>query len=65
MKVFSLRPGSADKRLEVTQEKSFLDALQDVLGVERLRVVPTGGDEFAAEREQWDDGNNGVARWEK
>ncbi len=61
MKVFSLRPGSGDKRLEVTPERGFLDALRDVLGVSKLRVVPTGGDEFAAEREQWDDGNNVVA----
>ena len=31
------------------------------LGVAELRVVPTGGDQFGAEREQWDDGNNVVA----
>ena len=26
-----------------------------------MRVITTGGDEFEAEREQWDDGNNVVA----
>ncbi len=26
-----------------------------------MRVIPTGGDHFEAEREQWDDGNNVVA----
>lgn len=31
------------------------------MGVDRLRVIPTGGDEFASEREQWDDGNNVLA----
>jgi arginine deiminase len=31
------------------------------LGVERLRVIETGGDRFEAAREQWDDGNNVLA----
>ena len=35
--------------------------MQDALGLERLNVVTTGGDEFEAERNQWDDGNNVVA----
>jgi hypothetical protein len=26
-----------------------------------LRLIPTGGDRFEAEREQWDDGNNVLA----
>jgi arginine deiminase len=42
-------------------ERSFLDEVADALGVEGLRVVPTAGDEFEAERTQWDDGNNVVA----
>jgi arginine deiminase len=42
-------------------EKPFVDEVADALGLERLRVVPTGGDEFEAERNQWDDGNNVVA----
>ncbi|MBT8494606.1 MAG: arginine deiminase [Deltaproteobacteria bacterium] len=59
-KTFSLRP--SDKRpFEVREEDSFLDALQNALGLKKLRVVPTGGDEFEAAREQWDDGNNVVA----
>jgi arginine deiminase len=32
-----------------------------VLGVGRIRTFVTGGDEFVAEREQWDDGNNLLA----
>ena len=31
------------------------------LGIIDLKVVTTGGDEFEAERNQWDDGNNVVA----
>jgi arginine deiminase len=42
-------------------ERSFLDEVEEALGLERLEVVTTGGDEFAAERNQWDDGNNVVA----
>ncbi len=42
-------------------ERSFLEEVKDALGIERLTVVTTGGDEFEAERNQWDDGNNVVA----
>jgi arginine deiminase len=42
-------------------ERTFLAEVQDALGLERLDVVTTGGDEFEAERNQWDDGNNVVA----
>jgi arginine deiminase len=40
--------------------KSFLDVVGEQLNL-KLRVVETGGNSFAAEREQWDDGNNVVA----
>jgi arginine deiminase len=42
-------------------ERSFLDVVREQLGIGDLKVVPTGGDEFEAERNQWDDGNNVVA----
>ena len=42
-------------------ERSFLDEVRGELGITDLRVVTTGGDEFEAERNQWDDGNNVVA----
>ena len=35
--------------------------MADALGVPKLRVIETGGDEYQQEREQWDDGNNVVA----
>jgi arginine deiminase len=41
--------------------RSFIDEVEDALGLESLTLVPTGGDEFEAERNQWDDGNNVVA----
>ena len=52
--------GDGGVKAEVS-ERSFLDVLREELGIGRLTVVPTGGDEFEAEREQWDDGNNVVA----
>jgi arginine deiminase len=52
--------GAAGVQAEVS-ERSFLDEVRDALGVENLRIVTTGGDEFEAERNQWDDGNNVVA----
>jgi arginine deiminase len=42
-------------------DRSFLVEVQEALGLESLTVVTTGGDEFEAERNQWDDGNNVVA----
>jgi arginine deiminase len=60
MRAWSLRPAEGDT-LEVTPEPDLFDALADALGVERVRVVTTGGDEYQSEREQWDDGNNVLA----
>jgi arginine deiminase len=57
---FSLRPED-DGGVSVTRERGFLEAVADALELPRLRVVTTGGDEYQAEREQWDDGNNVVA----
>jgi len=52
--------GDGGVKAEVS-EHGFLDVLKEQLGIGHLKVVPTGGDEFEAEREQWDDGNNVVA----
>jgi arginine deiminase len=59
---FTLRPDDASpSRLHVThEEKPFMDVVAEALGLTKLRVVQTGGNRFAAEREQWDDGNNVV-----
>jgi arginine deiminase len=42
-------------------DRPFLDEVKEALGLTDLKVVTTGGDEFEAERNQWDDGNNVVA----
>jgi arginine deiminase len=58
--IFYRPDGSGSVKAEVF-EGSFLDAVKETLGIESLNVVTTGGDEFEAERQQWDDGNNVVA----
>jgi arginine deiminase len=42
-------------------DRPFVTEVQDALGLERLTAVTTAGNEFEAERTQWDDGNNVVA----
>ena len=61
IRAYSIRPGDKEGDFDITEEKSFLSAVEDALGVKKLRVVPTGGDEYQMAREQWDDGNNVVA----
>jgi arginine deiminase len=61
VRAISLRPGTSEGQFHVTQEKGFLPAVADALGVADLKVVETGGDAYQQEREQWDDGNNVVA----
>ena len=58
-RVWSLRPGDAPE-LPVVERFSggVVDALEQALGVDRMRVIATGGDPFESEREQWNDGNN-------
>jgi arginine deiminase len=58
---FSLRPHDRDP-VEVTEEKlAFVDVVAEALNVPALRVIETGGDAYATERQQWDSGNNVVA----
>ena len=61
IRAVSLRPGRQEGDFHVTEEKDFLSAVSDALGVKKLTVVETGGDQYQAEREQWDDANNTVA----
>jgi arginine deiminase len=58
---FSVRPADRAGELDVHREDSFLGAVKDALHLKDIRVIGTGGDEWQAEREQWDDGNNVVA----
>lgn len=62
MRPFSLYPADDGKGIEVVAENQyFVDVVAEAIGIKKMRVVPTGGDSFEAEREQWDDGNNVLA----
>jgi arginine deiminase len=54
-------PGGEDGVTAEISERTFLDEVREALGITELKLVPTAGDEFEAERNQWDDGNNVVA----
>ncbi|MEV1024889.1 arginine deiminase [Streptomyces sp. NPDC050264] len=60
---FSLRPSDKAPGLDITDEGSapFVDVVARGLGLPGLRVIETGGDVYASERQQWDSGNNAVA----
>ena len=59
---FTLRPGDAAPAVQVTEEtRPLVDVVADALGLDKLRIIHTGGDAYAAERQQWDSGNNLVA----
>jgi arginine deiminase len=62
IKPFTLRPGDDPSHLEITEEKKpLVDVVASALGLKKLRVIDTGGDAYAAERQQWDSGNNYIA----
>jgi arginine deiminase len=61
IRAISLRPGSKPGTLDVREDKNFVSAVADALGIPKLHIVETGGDQYQQEREQWDDGNNVVA----
>ena len=61
IRAISLRPGSKPGTLDVREDKDFVSAVADALGIPKLHIVETGGDQYQQEREQWDDGNNVVA----
>ncbi len=61
-RIWAVRPGASADDLVVEEEHGSLPQIMaTALGVKKMRVVETGGDEFEAQREQWDDGNNVVA----
>ena len=61
IRAYSLRYAGVDRVFDVSREKDLPSAITDALGIDRLTVIPTGGDEYQAAREQWDDGNNVLA----
>ena len=62
VQIWAMRPPAAEGALPVVErfEGNLIAALEQALEVDRIRVIPTGGDSSEMAREQWDDGNNVV-----
>ncbi len=61
-RVWCIRPGDTPGELVVEERpEGLVAAMADALDLDEIRVIGTGGDDLAAAREQWDDGNNVVA----
>jgi len=60
MRSWTLTPGQ-EGEVRVRPNRSLWDTLAEVLGVSDVTVLTTDEDIRAAEREQWDDGNNYLA----
>ena len=61
-RAWEIRPGDTPSDLVIEEDSSgIVSAMEKALGLQKIRVITTGGDEFEVEREQWDDGNNVLA----
>lgn len=58
IQTYTLRPDDKAGVAVKTETKPFLQVVACALGLKLLRSIPTGGDAYEAQREQWDDGNN-------
>lgn len=59
---FTILPADAAPGIDViVHDEPFTAVVGAALGVDTLRVVPTGGSRYDAQRQQWDSGNNLVA----
>ena len=61
LRSWTVSPGETPGTLGVAQNDSLWGTLAAVLGVDEVTVLTTDEDVRAAEREQWDDGNNYLA----
>jgi arginine deiminase len=52
---------NGDGKLRVRHNRDLWDALAEALGADKITLLTTDEDIRAAEREQWDDGNNYLA----
>jgi len=58
IQAFSYRPDGKGG-LELHKDKgSFVETVRDALGLKKMRVVETGGNDYMRERTQWDSGAN-------
>jgi arginine deiminase len=60
---FSLHPSDRSPGMDLIDHNStpFTHVVAEALGLPGLRIIETGGDVYASERQQWDSGNNAVA----
>ena len=61
MRSWTITADEAGADLKVTSNRSLWDALAAAMGIAEVTVLITDEDIRAAEREQWDDGNNYLA----
>lgn len=55
---FTLRDNGKGGIAVAREEQPFLEVVAKALGLKALRTIPTGGDAYEIQREQWDDANN-------
>ncbi|PYZ95484.1 arginine deiminase [Alteribacter lacisalsi] len=62
MRIYIIRPGMENGKVEIEERTHILDTLKEVLGLSEVGLIECGGgDEIAAAREQWNDGSNTLA----
>jgi arginine deiminase len=61
LRSWSVTSGDAPNGLLVRRNGDLWETIAEVLGIDKPVVLKTNGDVRAAEREQWDDGNNYLA----
>ncbi|MFA0410270.1 arginine deiminase family protein, partial [Vibrio splendidus] len=44
--------------MRVEKAENYLTAIEGALDLDQLKIITTGGDNYEAEREQWNDANN-------
>ena len=57
LETWSLTP-KANGDMKAQQKPDYINAVEQALGVDQLKLITTGGDSYEAEREQWNDANN-------
>jgi arginine deiminase len=61
LRSWTVTAGDDQDELRVTRNRSLWDTLAQALDVDKVTVLTTDEDIRAAQREQWDDGNNYLA----
>jgi len=61
LRSWTITADGEDAELQVRHNRDLWDALAEALGADKITLLTTDEDIRAAEREQWDDGNNYLA----